>query len=73
LTFLGHESTRGETPRNFNIDPSGELMLVGNQDSGTIEGFWIDSSNGDLRHSGESIKTLSPVCILFHPQQAAGR
>jgi 6-phosphogluconolactonase (cycloisomerase 2 family) len=48
-------------------------MLVGNQDSGTIEGFWIDSSNGDLRHSGESIKTLSPVCILFHPQQAAGR
>ena len=67
LAFLGHESTRGETPRNFNIDPSGELMLVGNQDSGSIESFRIDSSNGELRHLGESLATPSPVCILFHP------
>ena len=42
-------------------------MLVGNQDSGTIEGFGIDSSNGDLRHLGESITTPSPVCVLFRP------
>jgi len=65
LTFLGHEPSRGETPRNFNIDSSGELMLVGNQDSGTIESFRLNSETGGLMHMGVSIETPSPVCILF--------
>jgi 6-phosphogluconolactonase len=29
LALLGFEPTRGETPRNFNMDPSGRIMLVG--------------------------------------------
>lgn len=65
LSFVNHEPTRGETPRNFNIDPSGEIMLVGNQDSGSIEAFRINQDSGALTHTGASIQTPSPVCILF--------
>ena len=31
LTALGHESTRGSTPRNFGIDPTGQFLLAANQ------------------------------------------
>src|SRR5439155_17476460 len=33
LTSVGHESTRGMTPRNFAIDPTGSFLLVANQKS----------------------------------------
>jgi 6-phosphogluconolactonase len=69
LTLLGHEPTRGETPRNFNIDPSGEIMLVGNQDSGSIATFRIDANTGDLTFTNEMCEAPSPVCILFRPNR----
>jgi len=31
LTLLEHESSRGKTPRGFDIDPSGQFMVVANQ------------------------------------------
>ncbi|MGH9801545.1 MAG: lactonase family protein, partial [Blastocatellia bacterium] len=36
LTLVGHESTRGNWPRNFGIDPTGQFLLVGNQNSNSI-------------------------------------
>jgi 6-phosphogluconolactonase len=65
LTPLGSESTQGETPRNVNIDPSGRIMLAGNQDSGSIVAFRIDGATGELAYTGEIFETPSPVCILF--------
>jgi 6-phosphogluconolactonase len=50
LTLRGHESTRGSTPRTFAIDPAGELLLVGNQDSQTVAVFRIDRTTGGLTH-----------------------
>ncbi len=63
LYYIGHESTRGNTPRNFQIDPSGAWILAENQDSGTIQTFKRDAKSGKLTHSGYMISIPGPVCI----------
>jgi 6-phosphogluconolactonase len=67
LRHVQHQSTMGETPRNFGIDPSGRVLLAENQKSGTIYSFRIDSEEGRLSLSGHSIKVPAPVCVQFAP------
>lgn len=40
-TLVGHESTRGRTPRNFALDRDGTLLIAGNQDSAELAIFRI--------------------------------
>ncbi len=63
LSYVGHESTRGNTPRNFAIDPSGTFLLVANQDSDTIVTFRIDPLTGKLQSTGQVTHVPTPVCI----------
>lgn len=63
LTYVGHESTRGQTPRNFAIDPGGNFLLVANQDSNTIVTFRIDPQTGQLSPTGPEIEVPAPVCL----------
>ena len=65
LTAVGHESTRGQTPRNFGIDPDGSLLLAANQNSDTIVLFRIDAKTGRLKMTGKPIDVPAPVCIKF--------
>lgn len=65
LTAVGHESTRGETPRNFAIDPTGTYLYAANQNSDTIVHFRIDRETGRLTPTGEITPVGGPVCILF--------
>lgn len=65
LTPLGHESTRGKVPRNFNIDPSGKYLLAANQDSANIVVFEIDAEQGTLKPTGSEINVSRPVCVRF--------
>jgi len=65
LRPVGHESTRGKTPRNFNLDPSGTWLLVANQESDTIVPFRRDPASGRLTATGPVMQTPSPVAILF--------
>jgi 6-phosphogluconolactonase len=58
LTLLENESTRGDTPRNFDIDSEGELMVVANQDSGSLAVFRI-AENGLLSPLGDLVEGLS--------------
>ena len=67
LTSLGHESTQGETPRNFAIDPSGTCLLAANQDTDTIVTFHIDQQSGRLHPTGHQAQVPSPVCIKLLP------
>ena len=67
LTFVGRQSTLGKTPRNFAIDPSGNFLLVGNQNSNSIIIFKRDQKTGLLRPSGKEISIYSPVCLKFAP------
>jgi len=65
LTPRGHESTRGEIPRNFNLDPSGVYLLAANQDSHNVVVFRVDAESGALEPTGSEIEVPSPVCVRF--------
>lgn len=67
LTALGHESTRGLTPRNFAIDPTGAFLLVANQRSDNIVVFRLDQRTGRLSATGQVAQVPSPVCLKFTP------
>ncbi len=56
---------QGKTPREFNITASGDLMLVGNQDTNTVSCFSIDAKNGALKFLKKTDNIPKPVCIQF--------
>jgi len=67
LTFVEHVSTRGETPRNFTIDPSGKFLLVANQASDSVVVFHVNPSSGRLKWTGFEATVPTPVCLLPVP------
>lgn len=64
LSPVGHESTHGETPRNFSLTPDNNFLLVANQSSGNIVSFKRDAKTGLLSYI-DQVDAPSPVCILF--------
>ncbi|SER18822.1 lactonase family protein [Neolewinella agarilytica] len=65
ITFVDHESTRGKTPRNFAIAPTGRLLHVANQDSGNITTFTLNEKSGKLTFTGQDYQIGTPSCIEF--------
>jgi 6-phosphogluconolactonase len=65
LTFVGRQSTMGKIPRNFAIDPTGNFLLVGNQNSDEIVIFKRDKKTGLLTDTGKRIAVGKPVCLQF--------
>ncbi len=63
LSLVGHESTQGEIPRNFAIDPTGTLLLAANQESDSVVTFWIDAETGELNPTGHVAEVPTPVCL----------
>jgi 6-phosphogluconolactonase len=62
LTFIGHESTQGEIPRNFMITPDGKWLLAANQNSDSVVSFKIDGETGKLTMVKKNI-VMTPVCL----------
>jgi 6-phosphogluconolactonase len=65
LTPVGHQSTLGKTPRNFNFDASGNFLLAANQNSDEIVVFKVDKKTGLLSDTGKRIKVGNPVCVKW--------
>lgn len=65
LRLLGHQSTLGKTPRNFNFDPSGRYLLVANQNSNDVVIFKRDKKTGKLQDTGQRIDVGNPVCVQW--------
>jgi len=65
LTIIGHQSTLGKGPRNFNFDPSGNFLLVANQNTDNIIIFKVDKKTGLLTDTGKRIEVPVPVCIKW--------
>jgi 6-phosphogluconolactonase len=65
LTYVGHQSTEGKTPRSFGIDPSGRFLLAANQDSDTVVTFRIEPKTGKLIPTGHAKQVPTPVCVKF--------
>ncbi len=67
LTFVEHESTGGRTPRHFGIAPTGEHVVIANQNTNTLLACRIDATTGGLTPSGEFVEAPTPVCAVFLP------
>lgn len=65
LSLVKRESVQGKTPRNFAIDPSGNFVLVANQDTSDVIIFKRDAKNGTLTATGKKIQVGKPVCLKF--------
>ena len=65
LTLAGIFHTRGETPRHFQFDKSGQWLLVANQDSNTCAVFAFNASTGAISYTGNTYACQSPnfVCV----------
>jgi len=67
LTYVEDVLTGGKEPRNFAIDPTGKFLLAENQNSNTIVEFRINQATGKLTPTGETLNTISPICLVFQP------
>jgi 6-phosphogluconolactonase len=65
LTLVKITSTQGKTPRSFEIDPTGALLFVANQQSNNIVMFRINQNGGFLTKARSVLDVPSPVCVKF--------
>lgn len=65
LTYVGRQGQGVDTPRNFAIDPTGNYLLVGNQNGNDIAVFKRDQKTGMLSPTGRKIQVDKPVCLKF--------
>ena len=67
IEIVGRQKTLGKTPRDINLDPTGNWLLAAHQDSDSIAIFKVDKSTGmiKLENLVENIK--SPVCLEWFP------
>lgn len=63
LSLQGYQSTMGEIPRNFCIDPTGNFLLAANQETNNIVVFKRDKTTGMLSYTGEQLNIPEPVCL----------
>lgn len=66
LSLAGHSSCGGDWPRNFVIDPSGNFLLAGNQQSGNISVFRINKKTGIPEGPVDSALMKGPACLKFY-------
>lgn len=65
LTYEGHATSGINNPRNFAIDPTGNFLLVANQNGNDIVLFKRDKNTGLLNATGKRILVDKPVCLKF--------
>jgi 6-phosphogluconolactonase len=65
VVWVDAQSTLGKTPRNFNFDPTGNFLLVANQNSDELVIFKRDKETGLLEDTGKRISVPNPVCIKW--------
>jgi hypothetical protein len=70
LQNIGCIHTRGETPRHFQFDNSGQYLLVANQDTDSIAIFNFNLCNGELKYSGNEYRVPSPNFVCCCPTHA---
>jgi len=65
LTYIGEEGTRGNYPRSFNFDPTGQLLYSCNQRADNIAVFQVNRKTGGLKFTGHYTPVGNPSCIVF--------
>jgi 6-phosphogluconolactonase len=67
LRIVGYFHTRGETPRHFQFDSSGQYLVVANQDTDNIAVFNFNLSNGEIKYTGNEYRVPSPNFVCCCP------
>ena len=67
LQAVGYFHTRGETPRHFQFDNSGQYLIVANQDSDSVAVFAFNLSNGQIKYTGNEYRIPSPNFVCSCP------
>ncbi len=65
MRYDQEENSLGEVPRNIAISPSGNHLLVANQNSNNIVSFKINALDGSLSDPKVAEGIMTPVCIGF--------
>lgn len=65
LTVKEHLSIRGEGPRYFTFDPTGNFLLVANQDSNNLTCFSYKKNQGTFEYVSQLVNIQSPQHLLF--------
>ena len=65
LTHLADEPTRGNYPRSFNLDPTGEFFYCCNQRGDNVTVFRVDPKTGLLQFTGQYTPVGNPSIIVF--------
>ncbi len=65
LTFVTEEWTRGNYPRSFSFDPSGEFLYCCNQRADNVTAFRVDKEKGTLSFTGHYTPVGNPSIIVF--------
>ena len=63
LKLVGHQSTYGDHPRNFTIDPTGDFLIVANQFTNNVVVFKRDRKTGLLTRTGKDVRVSQPSCL----------
>jgi 6-phosphogluconolactonase len=72
LSFVGEEWTRGNYPRSFNFDPSGQFLYSCNQRGDNIAAFRVDRKTGGLVFTGHFTPVGNPSIIVLLDLARAG-
>lgn len=67
LKYVSRIDSGGKTPRHFEIDPTGNFLLAGNQDSDNITVFKRNKRTGALTDTGIKVEVGAPTCLVFAP------
>jgi 6-phosphogluconolactonase len=65
LSYVGHQSTLGDWPRAFVIDPLERILVAANQRTNDLYTFYIDASSGRLSPTGHKATVPGPTCVKF--------
>lgn len=64
LNLIQVEPAKVEIPRNINLSPGGNWLLVAGQRSGNVPVFRI-GKDGKLKFSGNEVKVANAMCVEF--------
>jgi 6-phosphogluconolactonase (cycloisomerase 2 family) len=65
LAYVGEEWTRGNYPRSFNFDPTGNSLYCCNQRGDNVAVFQVDREAGTLKFTGQYVPVGNPSMIVF--------
>jgi len=67
LVTVGYFHTRGECPRHFQFDASGQYLIVANQDTDNLSIFNFNQCSGEITFTGNEYRVPSPNFICNCP------